>query len=326
MGKLPPPIAVLLLTLLTLRGPHANGAVALDALGQYLTAHGYGGVQFVRHENTYRVPIISNGKAGDLTIDTGASSSVIFAASMKKLGLTQTLTDTAVHGAFGKGKERVGITNIHALTMGNCMLMNVKAAVLSEPGGHGLYREYASTDGLLGLREMINFGAVLDLRNHLLLVHPAGPQKGLSAGIRPILVGQGYTPVDLAVVDGHVRVNSDVNGTTCSLIVDTGAFLTVLDRAFARRARIGGVRSESYAQGLGTSGRPVNVAAFSIFKIGDFVIKNASVTVTDLDPELVARGKQTEAAGLLGAEYLGLHGAIFDFNSGKLYLRPKAKP
>ena len=29
------------------------------------------------------------------------------------------------------------------------------------------------------------------------------------------------------------------------------------------------------------------------------------------------------AVGLLGAEYLGLHGAVFDFNSGTLYLRPQ---
>jgi 1,2-phenylacetyl-CoA epoxidase PaaB subunit len=29
-----------------------------------------------------------------------------------------------------------------------------------------------------------------------------------------------------------------VNGTACNLIVDTGAFLTVLDQEFARKARI----------------------------------------------------------------------------------------
>jgi hypothetical protein len=57
-------------------------------------------------------------------------------------------------------------------------------------------------------------------------------------------------------------------------------------------------------------------------KVGDFTIHNASVTISELDPGLLAGGSE-EAAGLLGAEYLGLHGAIFDFNSGTLYLRPK---
>jgi hypothetical protein len=65
----------------------------------------------------------------------------------------------------------------------------------------------------------------------------------------------------------------------------------------------------------------VSYAQFPELKIGDFAIKNASVTVSDLDVAIT--GGKSNAAGLLGAEYLGLHGAIFDFNSGTLYLRPK---
>ena len=314
-----------ILLLAALAAPRAKGAVALDALGQYVVAHGYGGCQFIRHQNTYRLPINSNGKAGDLTIDTGASTSVIYKASLKKLGLTPEGTDTPVHGVFGKGREKVGITRIHALTMGNCLLMNVKVAVLSGPDSGGLYRPYGSSDGLFGLREMLGFGAVFDLRNHLLFVHPRGPEKGLSAGIRSLLTGQGYTPVALSVIDGNLHVAATVNGAACNLIVDTGAFLTVLDQEFARKARIGGYASGAYVRGFGTKARPVRISQFPEFKIGAFLIKNASVTIADLDPELLGRGSKSEAAGLLGAEYLGIHGAIFDFNEGTLYLRPKSK-
>ena len=37
--------------------------------------------------------------------------------------------------------------------------------------------------------------------------------------------------------------------------------------------------------------------------------------------ELLGGDGKAPAVGLLGAEYLGLHGAVFDFNSGTLYLR-----
>ena len=59
------------------------------------------------------------------------------------------------------------------------------------------------------------------------------------------------------------------------------------------------------------------------FKVGDFMIRNASCTVSELDPEILGKDESSRAAGLLGAEYLGLHGAIFDLNSATLYLRPK---
>ena len=298
---------------------NAKGAVALTALDQYVVSHGYAGAQFVQYQNTYRLPIIANGKAGDLTIDTGAPTSVIYKATVGKFGLNPKGTDIAVHGVFGKGTEKVGIATIAKLAMGNCTLMNVKTAVISDPGSGGLYRTYGTSDGLFGLREMVRYGAVLDLANHLLLVHPGGPAQGISSGIRSLLTKQGYTPIDLTIAQGHLRAKAMVNGTPCQLIVDTGAFLTTLDDQFARKARIGGYNSGQYAQGFGTKARPIKVSQFPEFKLGDFMIRNASVTISELDQELLGPG----AVGLLGAEYLGLHGAIIDCNSTTLYLRPK---
>ncbi len=301
----------------------AQGAAPLNALDQLVVSRGYGGAQFIQYLNTYRLPISANGKTGDLTIDTGAPSSVIFKATLSKFGLTQQNTDIAVGGAFGRGTEKFGLTTIHQLAMGNCTLMNVKAVVVSDPHSGGVYRQYGLSDGLFGLREMLKYGAVLDVSNHLLMAHPGGAVRGLSEGIRSILQKQGYTAIDLAVAGGHLHVAAVVNGTPCRLVVDTGAFLTVLDEGFARKAHLGGYSTGQYAQGFGTKARPIRVSQFPEFKVGDFMIRNASVTITSLDSGLLEGGKEKAAVGLLGAEYLGLHGAVFDFSSGTLYLRPK---
>lgn len=312
------------LAILVGAGTAAQGAAALTALDRYLVSRGYAGAQFIQYQNTYRLPIIANGKPGDLTIDTGAPSSVIFKATLKKFGLTASNTDIAVRGAFGEGKEKIGLTSIHQLAMGNCTLMNVKAMVVSDPGSGGLYRKYGLSDGLFGLREMLKFGAVLDISNHLLLLHPGGQVKGISAGIRALLTKEGYTPIDMSVVGGHLHVSAVVNGTPCRLVVDTGAFLTVIDQTFARQARLGGYGTGQNAQGFGAKARPIRVSQFPEFKVGDFVIKNASVTITELDRGLLGgENSKTPSVGLLGAEYLGRHGAIFDFNEGTLYLRPR---
>lgn len=299
----------------------AGAAAPLTALDAFVVSKGFGGAQFVRYQNTYRLPINANGKVGDLTIDTGAGSTIIYKAGVKKFGLHPTETSERVHGVFGKGEEKVSIVTIEKLAMGNLTLMNVKAGVISDYNSGGLYRPFGLSDGLLGLREMLKYGMVLDLSNSLILAHPGGQMKGISAGIRSILTKQGYTPVSLSIVEGHLQTSAVINGTPSRLIVDTGAFLTVIDRTFAREARIGGRGTGIVAQGLGTKGREIGYSQFDELKVGDFVIKNASVTVSDLDSAITG-GKQP-AAGLLGAEYLGLHGAIFDFNSGTLYLRPK---
>ena len=301
----------------------AHGAVALTALDQYVVSHGYGGAQFILHENAYRLPIIANGKAGDLTIDTGAPTTVVFKAALKKFALTEEGTDMTVHGAFGKGTEKLGLTSVHQLAMGNCTLINVKAVVVSDPNSGGLYRMYGLSDGLFGLREMLKYGAVLDISNHLLLVHPGGQMKNISAGIRAILTKQGYTPIDLTITGGHLHVSAVINGVPCRLVVDTGASLTVLDQQFARKSHLGGYDTGQYARGIGTKARPIRVSQFPEFKVGDFMFRNAAVTISDLDPELLGGDGKSAAVGLLGAEYLGLHGAIFDFNSGTLYLRPQ---
>ena len=301
-----------------------DAAVALGALGQFLASRGYGGAQLVHPGNFYRLPIISNGKPGDLLVDTGAPTSLIYRASLSKFGLTATETENAVHGAFGKGHERFGRATIPSLRMGNCVLMNMPVIVASDKEGRGIFRRYGSSDGLLGLREMVGYGAVLDLGNRLLFVRPSGPSKEIGATVKSILTSQGYTAIKLMSLRSHLHVAGAINGMECNFVVDTGAILTAIDRDAAAKARIGGYRTEVVADGIGPSGGEVRLAKFPSLRIGGYEIKSASATVVRFDDAVVGRGSDIEDAGLLGVEYLGQNSAVFDFNSSTLYL--KAKP
>ncbi|MDP9254271.1 MAG: aspartyl protease family protein [Verrucomicrobiota bacterium] len=300
-----------------------DGSVALNSLGQFLAGRGYGGAQLVHPGNFFRVPINSNGKAGDLLIDTGSPTSLIFRGSVRKLVLTATETDESVRGAFGKGREHFGLTTIHSFTMGNCTLLNLPVAVASDNEGRGIFRRYGSSDGIFGLREMVKYGAILDLGNRLLFVRPNGPSKEIAGAIKSILTAQGYTTVDLGMAKSHLRVSGAINGWPCHFLVDTDAFLTTIDREAANKAQIGGVRTQFVAEAIGGSSREVLAAKFPSLRIGAYEIKNASAAVIRLDTEMLARGTDAETAGLLGAEYLGRNSAVFDFNSGTLYLKPK---
>jgi predicted aspartyl protease len=303
----------------------SDAAVALTPLGRFLTARGYGGAQFVQHDNFFRLPINSNGKAGDLIIDTGASTSLIFRGSLGKLGLTEEPTKEAVKGAFGAGREMLGLTKIGSFTMGNCTVQNLPVAIASDHEGSGIFRRYGSSDGLFGLREMVKFGAVLDLGNRLLFIQPSGPSKEIAAATRSMLTAQGYAAVQLTVHRSHLRVPGAINGWPCTFIVDSGAYVTSIDRESASKARIGGARTYASARGMGKSGGTVSVATFPGLRIGTYEIKRASAAVMNLNADILGRGTDSEAAGFLGAEYLGMNSAIFDFNSLTLFLKPKSK-
>lgn len=200
--------------------------------------------------------------------------------------------------------------------------MNVPVAIASDLDTN---HRYGSSDGLLGLRELVKFGAVLDFGHRLIFVNPRGGSKAVSQAVKLILISQGYTPVDLTLSKSHLRAAGVVNGLPCSFIVDSGAFLTAIDRETAAKARIGGRRTQMVARGLGRSGGEISAATFPSLQVGSFEIRNASVAVVGFSSEALERGTAAAAGGVLGAEYLSRHGVVFDFNSATLYLRPKKK-
>jgi len=317
-----------------------RGAVTLDALGLYLTKNGYGGAQLIRVGNFYHLPIISNGKPADLIIDTGSSATLIFRSSLNALGLTESKTNAPVSSVFGQSREFYGTSTIKTLTAGNCTFTDVPVAVIPPLIDSS---RYGNPSGVLGLRELNKFGAVLDLSHRLAYFRPLRPsfEAGYTArlvrtnnGWRPVAPGaevsqimhsiltqQGWTPIAFSIVSRHLRVPATVNGVSCYLRIDTGAHLTMLDADFAKRAKIGGVRTRISAQGIGKSSGDISLAVFPSLRIGTYGMESGSAMIGALDPEAIGRGTESEVAGLLGIEHLAMNLAIFDFVTRMMYLR-----
>jgi predicted aspartyl protease len=299
-----------------------RGAVKLDALGAYLVSRGYGGAQLIRSGQYYHLPIVANGKPAHLVVDTGAPTTVIFRQSLKALNLTESKTEVLESGIYGRGKEAFGTTKVETLTAGNCTLSNVPVAVA---GIDAYMNPIGRPNGLLGLRELVKFGAILDFPHRLLYLRPSRPGSEVAASIKSILEQNNFKAIAFSVDRGHMRVPGKVNDIACHFMVDSGAFLTVVDRDFAARAKIASAPTRHEMHGVGKSGGEVRVADFSSLWVGDYQIKRASSAVAALNSQMLGRGTNSEADGLLGVEYLGLNSAIIDFISGTIYLRPRPK-
>lgn len=299
-----------------------RAGATLDALGLYLTNNGYGGAQLRHPENFYHLPIQSNGKTGDLVIDTGSPTTLIFRSSLNKLNLAEFKTRIPVKGAFGRGREVYGLTMLKALSTGNCVLTNVPAEVA--PGGIVSPFGHETSNGLLGVREMTRFSAVLDLHNRLIYLRPSRPNPAVVAGTRSILLRHGYTPVALSTDYFRLRIAGAVNGISCYFLIDTGAYVTGLDYDFAERTKIQVIPTRLRAEGLGGSSR-TGMAILSSLRIANYELKRASTSVVHYDPGLIGRGTRFEVAGLLGVDYLAKNSAIFDFVTGTMYLRRRSR-
>ena len=324
LGKAPmrltPRTGVLFAAIILLLDLHAGyGAVRLDALGLYLTKNGYGGAQLVQLGNFFHLPIQASGKPGNLVVDTGSPSTLIFRSSLNALNLNESKTGEIVSGAFGRDRDVFGRTTIKVLTAGNCTLTNVPVAVASGSADTAFSR--AHSNGLLGLRELIRFGAVLDLRNHLVYLRPSRPgSNSVGSGIKSILSGQGYTAVPLLLKGYHVLVAGALNAVPCYFYVDTGGYVTTLDTDFAARAKLKVAGTRLVAEGLSGSSS-VGITRFPSLWIGNYQIQNGSASVVRFNPEILR--SHSLVAGIIGVEYLSINRAIFDFVSGTMYLRPR---
>jgi predicted aspartyl protease len=305
-----------IILLLDLRLGH--GAVALDALGLYLTKNGYGGAQLVQLGNFFHLPIQASGKPGNLVVDTGSPSTLIFRSSLTGLNLSESRTSELVSGAFGRGRDFYGLTTIKMLSAGNCTLTNVPVTVASGSADTAFTR--AHSNGLLGLRELIKFGAVLDLRNHLVYLRQWRPDNSVSSRIKSILAGQGYTAVPLLLKGYHVLVAGALNGVPCYFFVDTGGYVTTLDTDFVARAKLKVADTRLVAEGFSGSSS-VGITRFPSLRIGNYQIQNGSASVVRFNPEILR--SHPLVAGIIGVEYLSLNRAIFDFVGGTMYLRQR---
>src|SRR5439155_10313396 len=112
-------------------------------------------------------------------------------------------------------------------------------------------RGTVTLDALLGLRELIKFGAVLDLRNHLVYLRASRPGENMASGIKSIPSRQGYTAVPRLLKDHHLFVAGALNGVPCHFVVDTGGYVTALDTGFPTLAKLKVAATRLVAEGFG---------------------------------------------------------------------------
>lgn len=290
-----------------------------------LRRDGYG-VVTMKHprENELIVRVTINGRPVDLVLDTGwsepgngfsldqdlASTLKVPTKPVSRAGYTWAGTKMAV--AEGLGKSAI---------MGNAQLTDVplyfsNLAYLRN-SANIVATGHLNPVFTVGARGYITNGflratsAIIDLANVKLYLRPPG--TGRRAMLGPALRDFGMTEVPLGRAGQHFVVDAEVNGVTGKMIIDTGAYLTLLDRNFATRAKVNLADRGLLDDATGVK-KDAWLAGVRSFKIGNGPVYVYQVTVADT--VLGSFG----IAGLIGMDILGVNWSIIDCGAEKLYI------
>ena len=274
-------------------------------------------------QNHLMVRAFINGKPALFTVDTGAPVSAIAVQRREFFGLKSIAeggeipTRLNVNGAFNN------VVTAKTLRLGSLNLLDeplVAIDLRGRPRARVKGLDEPAIDGILGADILFPTKAVVDCDKQLLFLKmdPSAP-----AGM-PGINTRGFGRVPMHVSSGYnLYVDGMVNGRAAKLMVDTGAFATLLHSDFVRSMRIPVRRSPFTSSGVNLSERRVQLATIANLSIGSVDMQGKEVGVIDMTGLIhggLLAGKPP-VVGLLGSEILRRNHGIIDFGTNTLYLK-----
>jgi len=315
----------------------AQGQQSGGTLTSTLAGQGLAGAKLERrYGNHLLVPVSINNRRGALMIDTGSPNTLIDRNSVNTFGLTVEKTDSSVGGLFGRSWERFGASKVKSIAMGNCMVTNVPVAIAdlsvmnpersaAATGSHiSDSKAMAHLNGVLGAREMVKFGMIIDCTRQMLYINPNGASSAVSQSLASFLTGRSFTRIPMRLnSNAHFDVEGALNGHATRFLVDTGSATTLIDTQVAVKSGTGVTALAGYgAGGAGNLVEGVNRAGVKELAIGNFKLANADVVVAHVSGDILLSKSAAESnAGVLGQDYLATNFAVIDMGGKALYLR-----
>jgi predicted aspartyl protease len=289
---------------------NASAQVKLDAL----TRDGYGVAQIRRPSpNTLMVRATINSRTADVLVDTGCAANGLVLDESFSRGATESMKDpgralsgTAIHTRKGK---------IDNLLIGNAQITGVPALFGAIQGFRDAEARKVGSEGMVGAGFLRACSAVIDLHNLRLYLKPPGTGKRVALG--PALQDAGLSEVPFRMAGDTCLIDAEVNGVRTTMLLDTGAYASLIDEPFATRAslRADGIRlGITDAAGKQIEGYMSNVRTI---KLGDVPVSTPQLAVAKMPV-----GKETKGmiGGIIGMDILGPNWGIIDFGQQKIYI------
>jgi predicted aspartyl protease len=272
-------------------------------------------------QNHLLVHAFINDKPALLIVDSGSPGTVIASRRRSHFGVSRVSEDSKYPARVRVNGSYNTLVIAHTLRLGGLTVGDVPAisADLSGPRRAAHSSHDPEADGILGTDVLFASRAVMDCQRKLLILNL---QPDIPTPV-PGLDFRGFQKVPMFVTEGfNLYVDGLVNGSQARLMVDTGAFATLLHKPFVRRLHIPTEQTSLASAAINLKEEGLDVARIRKLSVGVVDIGRNDVGVIDLGSILhEALQLSPPAVGLLGAEILNRHHGIIDFGTRTLYLK-----
>jgi predicted aspartyl protease len=262
-----------------------------------------------------------NGREAWLGVDSGAPVSAIAVNRRQHFKLTEIPTSSNLPARLQINGSFDSVAVARHFRLGGLDLLDepVVTVDLGSTARAARLIDEQQIDGILGADILFPTRAVLDCQRLLLILkldpHRNGPTPGIDL--------RGFNAVPMQVSEGfNLYVNASINGTAAKLMVDTGAFATLLHRSFVKQMKIPVRETPFSSAAVNLRQRGVQIARIKKLSVGSTVITQKEIGVIDLQGlihDRLLHGKPP-VAGLLGAEILNKNHGVIDFGTKTLYM------
>ena len=256
-----------------------------------------------------------NDQPANLLVDTGSNQLILDAEAAESFGVRPSQ----------RGLRYIRFTQIQGESLPVGFVQNISAGSVSFGSSLAALRRsshadgsHAAFDGVLGLDILLRHRALINCRTKLVFF---AVDQGHHISLGSVAASEKFTRIPIRREEtGALTVPCSIHGQTARVLLDTGAFVTILHEGFVKSLGLAVEPTRVSAQfGRGASKR-INAAKINDLRIGTFKISPAKFGVAPL-PQFALQQGDTRIAGILGMDTLYIHHAIIDLDGMNLFLK-----
>jgi predicted aspartyl protease len=256
-----------------------------------------------------------NGQPANLLVDTGSNQLILDAEAAESFGIRPSQRSLRyVRFTMVQGESLpVGfVQNISAGSMSfGSSLVALRRSSHAEAARAGF-------DGVLGLDILFRYKTLINCRTKLVFFK-VDQTRGIN--LASVAVSEKFTRVPIQRTEtGALTVPCSIRGQPARLLLDTGAFVTILHEPFIKSLGLAEESTRISAQFGRAGSKRINASKIDDLKIGAFKMSPEKLGVAPL-PQFALQQGSSKIAGILGMDTLYICHAIIDLDGMNLFLK-----
>jgi predicted aspartyl protease len=256
-----------------------------------------------------------NGHPANLLVDTGSNQLILDAEAAELFGVMPSphglvyIRSTKIQG------QSLPVGFVQNMSAGS---MNFGSSLVTLRRSSHADAANAAFDGVLGLDILFRRKALINCRTKLVFFKVDQARR---INLGSVASSEKFTRVPIQREEtGALTVACSIRGQPTRLLVDTGAFVTILHEGFVKSLGLVAEPTRISAQFGREASKKISAAKINDLTIGTFKAPPEKIGVAPL-PHFALQQGSSKIAGILGMDTLYIYHAIIDLDGMNLFLK-----